>query len=49
MSLGAGTRIGPYEVVGLIGEGGPPTLAAASGRLLRRGLAEAQQSHGDDR
>jgi hypothetical protein len=36
-----GTRLGPYEVVGPIGAGGPPPLALALMRELRRGLAEA--------
>jgi hypothetical protein len=41
MSLVAGTRVGPYEIQSLIGQGGPPprrtNLAA-----LRRGLAGAK-------
>jgi hypothetical protein len=40
--LSAGTRLGPYEVIAKLGEGGPPSLAAAFGRQLRRGLAVAQ-------
>jgi len=32
MSLAPGTRLGPYEVLAKIGEGGPPLLIAASGR-----------------
>ena len=34
--LTAGTRLGPYEIVAPLGAGGPPTLAAAFGRQLRR-------------
>jgi hypothetical protein len=40
--LAPGTRVSHYEVQSLIGKGGPPTLAAAFGRQLRRGPAVAQ-------
>ncbi len=42
MTLAHGDRLGSYEVLGKLGEGGPPTLTAACGRQLRRGLAVAQ-------
>jgi hypothetical protein len=42
MSLTAGTKIEPYQVIAELGRGGPPTLPAAFGRQLRRGLAVAQ-------
>jgi len=41
MPLSTGARLGPYEILSAIGEGGP---ASAHGRVmnaLRRGLAEA--------
>jgi hypothetical protein len=44
MSLGAGARLGPYEILAAIGAGGP---AFAHGRItneLRRGHAAAQRS-----
>ncbi len=42
MTLATGTLLGPYEIVAPIGAGGPPSLAAAFGRQLRRGHAVAQ-------
>jgi len=42
MTITPGTRLGPYEVLAPLGAGGPPSLAAAFGRQLRRGLAVAQ-------
>jgi hypothetical protein len=30
MTLAAGARLGPYEVISLLGAGGPPSLARAS-------------------
>jgi hypothetical protein len=43
MSIAAGSRIGPYEVVAVLGAGGPPSLAERACEL-RRGLAEAHRS-----
>ena len=43
MPLAAGTRLGPYEVLGLIGVGGPAFARGRIGRELRRGLAVAQE------
>ncbi len=42
MALAAGTRLGPYEVTGLLGAGGPASARLASVRERRRGLAEAK-------
>jgi hypothetical protein len=43
MPLNAGDRLGQYEVISLLGAGGPPPFAGLdSGRELRRGLAVAQ-------
>jgi hypothetical protein len=42
MPLAAGTRLGPYEILGLIGAGGPAFARGRLGRELRRGLAMAQ-------
>jgi len=42
MPLAAGTRLGPYEILGLIGAGGPAFARGRIGRELRRGLAIAQ-------
>jgi hypothetical protein len=42
MSLTAGSRLGVYDIVAPIGAGGPPSLAGAFMRELRRGLAVAQ-------
>jgi len=42
MPLSAGTRLGPYEVLGLIGAGGPPPLRT-NPQELWRGRAEAQR------
>ena len=43
MSLLSGTRLGPYEILAPLGAGGPPPLALALMRELRRGLAVAQR------
>jgi hypothetical protein len=41
MTLDAGTRIGPYEVVAPLGAGGPASVRGClSDREIRRGLAE---------
>jgi len=32
MSLTVGARVGPYEIVSLLGVGGPPSLKGACGR-----------------
>ena len=43
-------NVGPYRVLGKIGEGGPPPLASGVLRELSRGLAEAHLSgHDADR
>jgi hypothetical protein len=42
MSLAAGTRLGPYEILAAIGAGGPPPLRTNAPEL-GRGLAEAQR------
>jgi hypothetical protein len=42
MSLVVGTRLGPYELQSLIGQGGPPSRRTKL-PALRRGLAEAQR------
>ena len=42
MSLTAGQRIGPYEIVSALGAGGPAYARVGLARELRRGLAEAQ-------
>ena len=41
--LEQGRKVGPYEVLGLIGAGGPAFARAEVTRELRRGLAVAQQ------
>jgi hypothetical protein len=47
MPLAAGTRLGPYEVLGLIGAGGPAFARGEfSSHELRRGLAEAKPRSG---
>jgi len=38
-----GQQLGSFEILSLLGAGGPPPLASALMRELRRGLAEAQQ------
>ena len=43
MSLTPGARLGPYEVLAPLGAGGPPPLASALMRELRRGFAEAKE------
>lgn len=43
MSLSPGNRLGNYEIVGPLGEGGPPPLALALMGELRRGLAVAKE------
>lgn len=44
MALTAGTRVGPYAIVGRLGAGGPASArpVGASGEL-RRGFAEAER------
>jgi hypothetical protein len=42
MPLAAGMRLGPCEVLGLVGAGGPVFARGRIGRELRRGLAIAQ-------
>jgi len=32
MALASGARLGPYEILAKLGEGGPPSLTAAFGR-----------------
>jgi hypothetical protein len=36
MTLAAGTKLGPYEIVSAIGAGGPPSLDFASYGALTR-------------
>ena len=44
MSLAPGTRLGPYEIVALLGSGGPAYVRGwLVTRELRRGLAGAQR------
>ena len=40
MNVANGSRLGPYDVVGALGAGGPPPLRLNLPEL-RRGLAEA--------
>jgi len=35
MSLAAGTKLGPYEIVAPIGAGGPPSLVSSFGASRR--------------
>src|SRR5436190_22946007 len=42
MSLNAGSRLGPYELVAPLGEGGPASARGTGTRELRRGLAVAR-------
>jgi hypothetical protein len=42
MSLAAGMRLGPYDVLGLTGARGPAFARGRIGRELRRGLTIAQ-------
>jgi len=42
MPLTPGTRLGPYEVAGSLGTGGPPPLRTNAPEL-RRGLVEAER------
>ena len=43
MALTTGVRLGPYEILGPLGAGGPAAARACMAmRELRRGLAEAQ-------
>jgi hypothetical protein len=43
MTLAAGARLGPYEIVDVLGAGGPAFVRAnLELRELRRGRAEAQ-------
>ena len=44
MSLVAGTRLGPYEILAPLGEGGPASARVEDPCELRRGLAEARRS-----
>jgi hypothetical protein len=39
-----GSRIGAFEIVSLLGEGGPPSLADALTRELPRDLAVAESA-----
>jgi hypothetical protein len=41
--LEQGRKVGIYEIIAPIGEGGPPLLARNGMRDLRRGLAVAQR------
>jgi hypothetical protein len=41
MSLTAGERVGPYEILSLLGAGGPAFVRPEAYGELRRGLAEA--------
>ena len=43
MSLAPGARLGSYDIVAALGEGGPPPLALALMGELRRGLAVAKE------
>jgi hypothetical protein len=43
MALTAGARLGAYEIIGLLGAGGPPPLTVKI-RELRRDLAVANQA-----
>jgi hypothetical protein len=36
MTLAAGTRLGPYEILSPIGAGGPPSLLRSYGAAMRR-------------
>jgi hypothetical protein len=38
----AGTHLGPYEILELIGAGGPASVRGRAAHELRRGLAEAK-------
>ena len=42
MSLSAGTRLGPYEILAVLGAGGSAFARGEIARELRRGLAVAQ-------
>jgi hypothetical protein len=44
MALSPGTRIGAYEITGLIGAGGPASARESIRRELRRGLAVAKEA-----
>ena len=41
MSLAAGMRLGPYEILAPVGAGGPAFAHGQVMNALRRGLAEA--------
>jgi hypothetical protein len=43
MALAAGSRIGPYDIISLLGAGGPAFARGRIWRELRRGLAVAQE------
>ena len=42
MLLSAGDRLAAYEILGVLGAGGPASARLCIPRELRRGLAEAQ-------
>jgi hypothetical protein len=42
MAIGLGSRIGPYEVTALLGEGGPASVRPSGTGELRRGPAKAK-------
>lgn len=45
LALSPGTRLGVYEVIAQIGEGGPASARVTQNqRELRRGLAEARET-----
>jgi len=39
-----GTRLGPYEILSSLGEGGPASARGGTPRELWRGLAEAKEA-----
>jgi hypothetical protein len=44
MSLSPGVRVWPYEIVALLGSGGPAFARVDDQRELRRGLAVAKEA-----
>jgi hypothetical protein len=44
MPLAVGTRLGPYEILSVLGAGGPASARVKEQRELRRGLAGAKES-----
>jgi hypothetical protein len=44
MALTSGTRLGLYEILGKLGEGGPAFADRSLRSQLRRGLAEAKET-----